>query len=105
MGKIIGLSNTEDALWYRFPANDETINGLDIVFEIQDLLFHSVELKNPAYKDYLKQGRGENHFIIENQDILAYFIFTKSNAHLILRKTLKWQEYQKAIDKVFDFIK
>lgn len=104
MGKILGLSNTEDSLWYRFPANDETINGLEIVFEINELTFHDMTSRKPSYKDYLNSGRGENSFNIENQDIIAYFILTKSNAHLILRKTLKWQEYQKMIDKVFDFI-
>ncbi len=105
MGKIISISNTEDSLWYRFPANEETINGLDIVFDIRDLLYHDVELKNPTYKDYLKSGRGELSFKIDNKDIMTYFIFTKNNVHLILRKSLKWVEYQKVIDKVFDFTK
>ncbi len=104
MGKILGLNNTEDSLWYRFPANDETISGLNIVFEIKNLLFYDLEI-NPSYKHYLNSGRGEKSFTIENKDIIAYFIFTKNNAYLILRKSLKWKEYQKAIDNVFDFTK
>ncbi len=105
MGKILELSNTDDSLWYRFPANDETINGLNVVFDIQDIIYHEVALKNPTYKDYLKSGKGELSFKIDNKDIMTYFIFTKNMVHLILRKSLKWIEYQKTIDSVFDFIK
>ena len=103
MGKILSLSNTEDSLWYQFPANDETINALNIVFEINDLVYHEIAPNKFTYKNYLNSGRGEKSFTISNNDIIAYFIFTKSTANLIIRKSLKWKEYEKSMNSVFDF--
>ena len=42
---------------------------------------------------------GEKYFHKETENFIVYFIFTKTTAHVILRKTLNWKQYDNKIHK------
>jgi hypothetical protein len=95
-GKILGISNTDDGLWYKFAPEDKSLELLDLIFDIYDKLYDNDD-------DMHKYQ--ELYFHKETKNFIAYFIFTKTEAHVILRKTLKWKKFDKEVTKKFDFSK
>ncbi|MBW2999923.1 hypothetical protein KY339_04570 [Candidatus Woesearchaeota archaeon] len=102
-GKILSLTNTDEVMWYRLSPEDKTLHSLDLIFDIYDSLYESDPKKIHSYSFHTKSG--EMYFQKEDEDFIAYFIFTKTNAHIILRKTLNWEKYNKEINKSFEFVK
>jgi len=100
--KILGLSNTEDVLWYKISPGDKTLKQIDLIFDIYD------NLKEDGAKDihsYQFQTEfGEKYFHKETENFIVYFIFTKNMAHIILRKTLNWEKYNAEINNHFELI-
>ena len=45
------------------------------------------------------------YFDKETKDFIVYFIFTKNNVHIILKKSLNWKKYEKKIHDNFIFAK
>lgn len=101
--KILGLSNTEDVMWYKLSPSDETLKLLDEIFDIYDNLFE--EDTNNIHSYGFHTEFGERDFHKETEDFIIYFIFTKKMAHVILRKTLRWKYFNNLINKKFDFVK
>jgi len=101
--KIIGLTNTEDVMWYQLSPEDETLKQIDSIFDIADTIFQEDTENIHSYAIHTKSK--EMCFHKETDKFIVYFIFTKNAAHIILRKTLKWEEYNDEIQKNFKFDK
>ena len=101
--KIIGLSNTDDVVWYKLSPGDKTLKQLDSIFDIYDNLYDEEAKDIHSYAFHIVGG--EMYFHKETKRYIVYFIFTKKTAHVILRKTLSWKEYDKEINKNFEFDK
>ena len=101
--KTLGLSNTEDVMWYSLSPSDETLRLLDEIFDIYDNLYEEDAKKIHSYAFHTEFG--EMHFHKETESFIAYFIFTKTSAHVILRKILKWKKFSDLINKKFEFVK
>ncbi len=101
--KILGLSNTDDAMWYRLSPSDETLKLLDDIFDIYDYLFEEDAKNIHSYAFQIEFG--DKNFHKETENFIVYFIFTKTNAHVILRKTLEWKKFRDLINKKFKFVK
>ncbi len=102
-GEILGLSNTPEVLWYKFRPEDLTLELLDDIFDIYDKLYCEDIDKTHSYKFHTSPG--DIYFPQERKKYRAYFIFTKTTAHLILTKTLAWKKFDKEIEKKFEFVK
>jgi hypothetical protein len=100
--KILSLSNTEDAMWYKLSPGDETLKKIDLIFDIYDNLYEEDSENIHAYSYHISSG--DMHFHKETKNFIVYFIFTKNSAHIILRKTLDWKKYDKEIYNNFEFI-
>ena len=102
-GKIIGLSNTEDSLWFKLSPGDETLKQIDLIFDIYDNLYEDDDKEIHSYAYHTDYE--ELCFHKETTEFIVYFIFTKNIAHVILRKALNWKKYNEDIHKTFDFVK
>jgi hypothetical protein len=85
---ILGLSNTEDALWYKLSPTDDTLRALDDIFGLHNHLCEYEVEGIVTYESFVADQ--EINFHCEEGHI-AHFIFTKQKAQVILRKTLGWQ--------------
>jgi hypothetical protein len=101
--KILGLSNTDDVMWYKLSPGDETLKQIDLIFDIYDNLYEDDAKNIHSYAFHIESG--EMYFHKETENFVVYFIFTKNTAHVILRKTLNWKNYDSEIHKNFEFIK
>jgi hypothetical protein len=102
-GRIIGLSNSEEAMWYKLAPEDETLKQIDSIFDIYDSLFREDHGDIYSYKFQIQECEMTGNLMTE--DFIGYFIFTEKTAHVILRKTLNWEKYNDAIQKKFAFKK
>jgi len=100
--KILGMTHTEEIIWYRFTPTDKTLEFLDSVFDIYDNIFENDSSKIYSYS--FKMDFGDFNFFKETKEFSAYFIFSKSYAHLLLRKTKNWEKFSKLILEKFEFI-
>lgn len=98
---MMGLSNTEDALWYRLAPSDQTLKHLDAVFDIYDNLFEEEEKDIFNYQNHIRSE--QLHFHKETESYTAYFILTEQVVHLILRKTKEWEPLAERIRELFRF--
>jgi len=99
--KILGLSNTNDVIWYKISPGDETLKQIDLIFDIYDNLYEDDAKNIHSYTFHLEFG--DKYFHKETKNFIVYFIFTKNTAHVILRKTLNWEKYDGEIHKNFEF--
>jgi len=100
--KILGLSNTEDVMWFKISPSDTTLKIIDSIFDIYDNLYEDDAKDIHSYEFHMESG--EMSFNKETDEFVAYFIFTKTTVHVILRKTLNWENYSNKIKDSFKFI-
>jgi len=107
--KIIGLKNLDDSLWFVLAPTNEALKNLNILFDLHDYL--SDENHNPI-KSYTKLTKYGEFYFMKDYTLYkrypkfhAYFIFTKKNIHLILRKVKDYAKMKNKILKYFDFKK
>jgi hypothetical protein len=100
--KIIGLSNTEDVMWYKLSPGDETLKKIDLIFDIYDNIYEEYPKDMFSY-DFHTQLK-DMCFHKEGKDFVSYFIFTKKTAHIMIRKVLNWKKYSDEIHKNVDFV-
>lgn len=63
-GKILGVRNTPDSLWFTFAPEDKTLNLLEGIFDLYDLLYDD-----------------------KSHDVLRYYSsYTKGGISILLRK-------------------
>ena len=90
-GKILGLKNTYDSMWYEFEASQRTYDLLNNVFFF---------CRNEGYESFdemnvmVEVKKAEISSIYSNSDHLFYLILEENYFHLILRKTLNWEKFE-----------
>ena len=90
-------------MWYKLSPTDETLKLLDTIFDIYDDLYDDDDSKIHSYAYHTEQG--EIDFHKSNDEVTVYFIFTKKNAHVILRKVHSWKSFNDEIQKSFKVTK
>jgi len=100
--KILGLTNTEDSLWFRLSPGDATLKEIDSIFDIYDDLYAEPEKKILSYAYHVTQ---DTSFQKEGDGFLAYFILARASMHIILRKEGSWKRYSERILDRFRFSK
>lgn len=94
--KISGSINTEDSLWLKLEGSIETLNNLDSIFNIYEL----VEFKAKSYKSWIKKKPTD--FLIDEKYCLVYIVLNEKYVHLILRKV---REYERVKETIFEYFK
>jgi hypothetical protein len=101
--KIRGLANTDDSMWYTLSPEDATLEQLDLIFDLYDFLYDENAPEKYSYAFYTEFR--ELTYEVDAVEYLAYFIFSKTNAHVILRKTRDWKKFSDLIQEKFEFVK
>jgi hypothetical protein len=99
--KIMGLNNTEDSKWYKLNPCNKTLEILDKIFDLYDYIYEENSKDLYDYKFCIDNQ--ERFFLRETEDFIAYFLLTKKQVHLILRKTLNWKKIDEEIKEKFEF--
>jgi len=103
--KILGLKHTNDSYWFKFSGNNQSLGCLEDLFGITESDWYEYnELEDYSlsfYESLIKDG--DNSYLIDEEDCLAYIILTKKRIHFILRKVRKYEKVKKDIMKKFEF--
>ena len=60
--KILGLSNTDDVMWYKLSPGDETLKQIDLIFDIYDNLYEACEHFESASRYYNAYFKSNDYY-------------------------------------------
>ena len=98
-GKAFDIKETSDSVWFELHPEDLTLKHIDCVFDIYDQLYAEELDDFFSYDEQMKNG--ELSFFKDTENYLAYFIFTRSTGHVMLRKLKEWKPKKDELLKRF----
>ncbi len=101
-GTALGLSNTDEMVWYRLAPEDATLQVLSSIFDLKDKLAQEDSEDLMTYAALTENG--EIFFHRETEQYVAYFIFNRQHAHVLLRKTFEWEQFNTQMEELFRFV-
>ena len=99
--KIKGITNLDDSIWLKLEGTTDSLNKLDLIFNIFELMEHKKQGNKNIYKSWIKNKTTE--FLVDDDNCLAYIILTQNLIHIILRKIRNYEKVNETIEEYFEF--
>ena len=97
--KILHLQNNIDSMWFKLEPDIETLNYLDSIFNIFELIpAGNKNISRKNLKSWIKHNQTD--FFIDEEKCLAYIIITERYIHIILKKV---GNYKSVMDTIMDY--
>lgn len=103
MVKILGLTNNDDCLWFRFEPSMAALNSLITIFNLDQRISNNgpVSKEIKSYNMWLKER--PSFFLIDEKFCLAYIILSLDYIHLLLKKNRRYSSTEALIYDSFEF--